>query len=93
MAAMRGERVVLWFFAASVVVAGALFGWAALRDDGGDDALRDATTTSTVLASAGAAPTVGAVATTPAGATPSTVPETGPGQGTLERASTALREA
>jgi hypothetical protein len=83
----------VWFFVASVAVAGALFAWGALRDEGGDGALREATTTSTALASAGAAPTVASAAPAPAGATPSTVPETGPGQGTLERASTAVREA
>jgi len=85
---MRGERLSLYLFVAVVLVAGGAFAWAATRDGGGRE-VPSSTTTEGAAAGATAPPPV----QTRPGATPSTVPDPGPDGGTLERASTALRQA
>jgi hypothetical protein len=87
---MRGERLSVYLFVAVILVAGGAFAWAATRADGGRD-VRSSTTT--VEAAAGATTTAPPPVQTRPGATPSTVPDPGPDGGTLERASTALRQA
>ena len=85
---MRGERLSLYLFVAVVLVAGGAFAWAATRDGGGRE-VPSSTTTEGAAAGATAPPPV----QTRPGTTPSTVPDPGPDGGTLERASTALRQA